>query len=80
MNEYDNCPNCGSNLNDGDILEKLKRVYPEIPDEMVYKWALEYGWTPENKKQFKRYVGCYDVYDDMASSFQCPDCDFTWPK
>lgn len=44
---YDICPNCNLDFKGEDILECMKRLYPDKAEE----YAKMYGWAPENQKR-----------------------------
>jgi Zn-finger nucleic acid-binding protein len=79
--EQDNCPECGSLWNDGDVLEKLRKTYPLMSENTLLEWAGDYGWTPKNKAHFGRVIGIeiQGEYDGV-SYYQCPDCQTTWDR
>lgn len=86
------CPECGSNWDDGDILERLKKLredgviyYGSKTDAELIEIAGHYGWTPDNPKRFSRIIGVELGYDhpdhyDGVSFWRCPDCGHDWPR
>lgn len=83
LDNFDNCPNCNADWNGGDIAEELLKHNPDYYKDIAgaQKGARSYGWTPENKLQFKRYIGVeiQGEYDGI-SYYQCPDCGEYWNR
>jgi predicted RNA-binding Zn-ribbon protein involved in translation (DUF1610 family) len=76
-NDY-SCPNCGVDLDGGDIYETLEEVYPEKTRDQLIESAGWYGWTTENPRRFKRSISVYDQDLDRTTMFMCPDCEHMW--
>jgi hypothetical protein len=64
------CPNCGFNLDDGDIYDVLKSLkeYESFSDEQIIKFAEGYGWKKNKKKHFSKLIG-------IGLKFKCPECE-----
>lgn len=74
------CRYCGSQLDDEEIFTALSKceLYAGHMAERLEKTARLYGWTPENRKCFRR-----DVIIQFADKPQiqiCPDCNGVFPR
>lgn len=80
FDKYAGCPNCGHNLDGGDIYEVLSKLDIHInksPAELI-KLASNYGWTQVNEARFTNAIGIIlgkspEMPDDMGF-YQCPSC------
>ena len=68
------CRYCNYNLDDGDIYEVLKSLYP---DHDTLKMAGYYGWTPENKKSFSKEI--IIQFPNQPQIKICPECKGEFP-
>jgi len=74
---YDICPNCNLDFKGEDILECMKRLYPETAE----RYAKMYGYTKENPKYFEKAIGIeHPKLYDGVSVYKCPDCKFKWKR
>ena len=69
------CRHCGTDLDDGDILERLRMG--EHDPQKLEEWAHCFGWTPSNRKRFTRVVTVQPLRG--AQYEECPDCGGRWP-
>jgi len=72
--QLSNCRYCGFCLDDEEIITLLAKHkdYAHFSQQQLYKTASCYGWTPENKKCFKK-----DIIIQLKNSLQfhvCPQC------
>lgn len=73
---FEPCPNCGIDLDDGDIFDKLRNndLYNDKTDEEVMQIAHQFGWTQQNKKRFSKKVVVKSILGG-SSYTQCPHCN-----
>lgn len=88
----ENCPHCGIDLDNGDIVETFQKMredgdpfWRDKTNIEIIKIAGNYGWTPETPKRFSRVIGVELPYDhpkhyDGVSYWMCPDCKQQWPR
>jgi hypothetical protein len=74
QNYTDPCPNCGFDLDGGDVYESLRKHYPDYTEEKAKDIASAYGWSEENKKRSSKKVGIYDIDSDATIFYACPKC------
>jgi hypothetical protein len=82
------CPECGTNWNNGDIVEVFTKMradgddfWKDKTDEEIEKHANNYGWTKEKPKCFSRIVGVeIRGYYDGVAYWSCPDCKHKWHR
>ena len=78
--EEHQCKNCRFNLEDEEIVVALSRLdeYSRCTREELEQVAKMYGWTPENKKCFRK-----DIIVQFPTKPQieiCPVCRVIFPR
>jgi Zn-finger nucleic acid-binding protein len=77
---FDNCPKCKVTWLGGEVPDGLMQAHPNYTREKAETAAADYGWTPENKLQFKtNMIGVQYAYDnpehyDGVSEWKCTVC------
>ena len=72
------CPRCNANFELQDIYEHFLKEYND-PKEAL-ETAEMYGWTKDKPQRFSRIIGIYDINKDRTTHWQCPDCNYQWPR
>lgn len=74
MAPIDPCLHCGTDLDDGDVFQKLRSmsVYKEKNDNEIEVIAMHYGWTPQNKTRFSKKIVVQPCGDSQYT--MCPEC------
>jgi predicted RNA-binding Zn-ribbon protein involved in translation (DUF1610 family) len=69
------CEHCGFDLDGGDIYEVMKSHRPDLSEEKLHEEVSSFGWYPENKKRFYKYVGHVSLEEDRVTHYICPKCE-----
>lgn len=73
MSEQDKCPKCGFLIDGGDIYESFLKYYNGNCAK-AREFASMYGWSEENPKRFKTWLGIYDSDLDGITHYVCSKC------
>ena len=78
IGRVDNCPNCGLDFNDKDILQTFLDMGHDC--DKALKYAMVYGWDFDNQICFRKEIGIETNDYDGISFYRCPECGSWWRR
>lgn len=71
------CPKCKSNLEGELVYKTFLDMYGD--EKKALHSAEMYGAT-KTEGHWGRQIGIYDMEKDRTVAYQCPDCQYEWPR